>query len=264
MVYAILIHALDTPKGTQASIQQQQQQIGNEPVVFLSQFYTSEGNNQDFLKRQQSIVKRVIKDYTFKHQCENTKPDEKLFPDWAFAFAQRGADQSNSSKEGIFRISPLKKQPLACSSSSAAAASPLQSPPPQQQPSQQWPSDHLSSISTSITHSSRKTQVVPIDDPSQFISSPKYVIWRKICGVGFTVVCEEDENRLLLSNFLTMLAQLILDHFKLTSKNLTTEVFTRTDDILLILHNYLPNGQTLFISNSFSRQLKQNIQSQQQ
>jgi len=286
MVYAIFIHGLEIPQGQRggggsggggggATSQQpqQQQQSNNEPIVYLSQFYTAEGNNQDFLKREISIVKRVIKDYTFKHQCENTKPDEKLYPDWAFAFAQRGVDQSNnSSREGIFRITPLKKQPLACNSSSATSISSASSSPSpigsgqQQQPSQQQWFNDLSSISmsSSTINNIKKTQVVPLDDPSQFITSPKYVIWRKIFGVGFTVVCEEDENRLLLSNFLTMFGQLILDHFKLSSKNITNEVFTRTDELLLILHNYLPNGQTLFISNSYSRQLKQNIQSQQQ
>ncbi|KAK5574412.1 hypothetical protein RB653_009687 [Dictyostelium firmibasis] len=223
MVYAFIIHSIETNFNVQPppSPQQQQQQ---QSIIYLSQFYTSEGNNKDYIKRQNSIIEKVIKDHSFKFQCENTKPDEKQFPDWAFSYSQRNNVNfvdirgENSSKEGIFRIIPNK-------------------------------------------HSSLKNDDT-FSDPSNYVTTPKYCIWKKILGVCFTIVCEDDENRLLASNFLTLFSNVIVDVFKTTiTKTINPmDILPRSEEILLLLNSYLPNGQLLFISNQFSKQIKTNIQ----
>ncbi|KAM9983330.1 hypothetical protein ACTFIY_000066 [Dictyostelium cf. discoideum] len=225
MVYAFIIHSIDT-NFQQQQPQQQQQQQQQQPIVYLSQFYTSEGNNKDFIKRQNSIIEKVIKDYSFKFQCENTKPDEKQFPDWAFSYSQRNNVNftdirgENSSKEGIFRIIPNKQL-----------------------------NNYLKNDDN-------------LNDPSIYVTTSKYCIWKKILGVCFTIVCEDDENRLLASNFLTLFSNVIVDIFKTTiTKTINPmDILPRSDEILLLLNSYLPNGQLLFISNQFSKQIKTNFQ----
>ncbi|KAN0033563.1 hypothetical protein ACTFIV_000024 [Dictyostelium citrinum] len=220
MVYAFIIHSIDTNFQQQHQLLQPQQ-----PIVYLSQFYTAEGNNKDFIKRQNSIIEKVIKDYSFKFQCENTKPDEKQFPDWAFSYSQRNNVNfvdirgENSSKEGIFRIIPNK---------------------------------HINNLKNNDN----------LNDPSIYVTTSKYCIWKKILGVCFTIICEDDENRLLASNFLTLFSNVIVDVFKTTiTKTINPmDILTRSEELLLLLNSYLPNGQLLFISNQFSKQIKTNIQ----
>ncbi|EGC38298.1 hypothetical protein DICPUDRAFT_28941 [Dictyostelium purpureum] len=254
MVYGFIIHSIDYNFGQQQQQQQQQQP----PFVYLSQFYTSEGNDKDFIKRQNAIIEKVLKDYSFKFQCEHTKPDEKLYPDWAFSYSQRNNANfidirgENSSKEGIFRIIPINKLKH-------------QKQQQSQQQSQQQQFLQQFNFSNQFNQSSNDDTSTSLSDPSLYVSTPKFVIWKKLLGVCFTIICEEDENRLLVSNFLTMFSNVILDNFKTTiSKTLPQEILPKSDEILLLLNSYLPNGQLLFISNQFSKQIKTNIQTLQQ
>jgi hypothetical protein len=57
---------------------------------------------------------------------------------------------------------------------------------------------------------------------NEFFSFPKFVVWKEAFGFGFTVICEEDENRMLLSYFLHFFPKVLQDHFKVSQ--LTTEI----------------------------------------
>ncbi|KYQ92360.1 hypothetical protein DLAC_06324 [Tieghemostelium lacteum] len=265
MVCGFLIHTIDQ----QQQQQQQQQANSTNNIIYLSQFYTSEGNNQDFQKRQNAVISKVMKDYSFKLQCENFKPDEKLYPDWINIYS--GKTQS------IMVDNMNKSDQLQGISGTGTISSTQQQLIQQQQQLQQQqfpqhigigskegifrilPKPKPSTLSQLTTNTDSETQI--LQDPSYYFQTSKYVIWKKLLGVCFTIICEEDENRLLVSNFLNMFSNIASDHFKntLSKATPTQDIFPKTDELLVLLNSYLPNGQLLFISNQFSKHIKTTI-----
>eukprot|EP00005_Dracoamoeba_jomungandri_P013421 CAMPEP_0174271228 /NCGR_PEP_ID=MMETSP0439-20130205/47168_1 /TAXON_ID=0 /ORGANISM="Stereomyxa ramosa, Strain Chinc5" /LENGTH=149 /DNA_ID=CAMNT_0015361087 /DNA_START=92 /DNA_END=541 /DNA_ORIENTATION=- len=85
----------------------------------------------------------------------------------------------------------------------------------------------------------------------------KIVVWAQIQHCAFVLICEEDENRLLASNFIRKFAIIVMDHFKNTQLAMNPkEVSAKLDEILLLLDNFLPDGQLLFSSPHFTAHLQ--------
>jgi hypothetical protein len=114
--------------------------------------------------------------------------------------------------------------------------------------------------------------------PSKVISSSKIVLWRLQELTMYTIVCYPDENRLLAGQFLKALPRYLSDQFKaasisatprevrwttvlfssfiLTKLHWVLQFFLRPDDFMTVLHQFLPGGQLLFMSDDFEKQLK--------
>ncbi|EGG16692.1 hypothetical protein DFA_07670 [Cavenderia fasciculata] len=256
MVYGFIIHSITADKKSAAAQQQQQQQQFSVPTVYLSQYYTSEGNDDNTIKRQSIILARVLYDYQFRYGCENTKPDERLHPDWAVSYIQRQKEQQ--------LITQMSMQPggYSGSSSSSSSTSPAASSilsradssyregifkinPSQSTPTISSPNDPLSLLSN--------------DYPNLF-TTPKYVVWKNLLGVCFTMICDQDENRLLAASFLTSFSNILVDYYKsILSKSSPQEIFSRSDEILVLLNSYMPNGQLLYSSQQFAKHIKSNV-----
>jgi hypothetical protein len=57
---------------------------------------------------------------------------------------------------------------------------------------------------------------------SELFSTNKFVVWREMFGFGFSIICEEDENRQLASLFLHFFPKVLIDTFK--APQLTTDI----------------------------------------
>eukprot|EP01133_Synstelium_polycarpum_P010768 gene10768-12543_t len=155
-------------------------------------------------------------------------PDEKVYPDWAIAYIQRQKEAASMAAGTI----PSGTSTQVSRTSDSGAKEGIFRIVPQR-------------LQTTPTISPQND---PIADVCNYFSTPK---------ACFTIICEEDENRLLASNFLTMFGSVVVDHFKNTlSKTLSIEVFSKTDEVLVLLHSYLPNGQLLFTSTQFAKHIK--------
>jgi hypothetical protein len=92
---------------------------------------------------------------------------------------------------------------------------------------------------------------------SSLVESPKIVLWRRQDLVMYTLLCFLDESRLLGSSFLSMFPALLSEHVKNPALNSQPrEIMARPDDVLLLAHQFLPNGQLLFTSPEYVKQLK--------
>ncbi|EFA74876.1 hypothetical protein PPL_11910 [Heterostelium album PN500] len=256
MVYGLLIHSLPSTTTTTVS----GSGGSSDFVVYCSQFYTSDGNDEMMQRRQTAVVQRVLSEHQFKYQCDNTKPDERAYPDWAVAFLQRQREQQQ-----VAAALSSGSAPPVTSGTGASGSSGMSS-----RNSDNGPRDGIFRIVPP------KLQTTPVISPandsissaSQYFSTSKYVIWKQMLGVCFTVICEPDENRLLVINFLNMFNNILLDFFKnVISKSSIQEVsimlyyYIKSEDILLLLHHYLPNGQLLFSSNQYVKHTKSIIAS---
>ncbi len=102
--------------------------------------------------------------------------------------------------------------------------------------------------------------------------------------VALVAVCEGDENQYLAANFLTHYAAMLVEQFKSpsilakpkevqntqldTAMNLATvhtltppcvsclQLLNRPEEMLMLLHTYLPNGQLLFTSDLYAKHLR--------
>ncbi|GAM18264.1 hypothetical protein SAMD00019534_014390 [Acytostelium subglobosum LB1] len=237
MVYGLIVHALPSVAGAATTTSD------NSAYVYCSQYYSSEGNNDLMAQRQTAIVQRVISDHQFKYVCDNTKPDEKLYPDWAVAHIQRVKEQNAILQSTMTPSSTSSSSQAARTSDSGSREGVFRIVPPKFQ------------TTPNIT-----PQNDPIAPVAHYFATSKYVIWKQMLGACFTIICEEDENRLLVANFLAMFNNILLDHFKnIISKSPVQE----SEEILLLLHHYLPNGQLLFTSNQYAKHTKATIPQQQ-
>lgn len=83
------------------------------------------------------------------------------------------------------------------------------------------------------------------------------VVWRQCDACLFSMVCYEDENTLLALNFLQLLPRLLTEQYRVQQicQN-PREFIARPEELLLLLHTYLPHGLLQTIPNSLAKQLK--------
>eukprot|EP01129_Flabellula_baltica_P005411 TRINITY_DN1962_c0_g1_i1.p1 TRINITY_DN1962_c0_g1~~TRINITY_DN1962_c0_g1_i1.p1 ORF type:complete len:187 (+),score=38.47 TRINITY_DN1962_c0_g1_i1:12-572(+) len=91
---------------------------------------------------------------------------------------------------------------------------------------------------------------------------PVLVLFKVFGQVAYTIVCDEDENILLASNFLLLFTRLLHDHFKKNQQGILNEYLTKPEELLALLHKLLPGGHLLFLSNTVSRALRKTAMDQ--
>mmetsp|Transcript_21564 Transcript_21564/g.30147 ORF Transcript_21564/g.30147 Transcript_21564/m.30147 type:complete len:215 (-) Transcript_21564:65-709(-) len=93
---------------------------------------------------------------------------------------------------------------------------------------------------------------------TQLFRTPKIVVWKQLNMACYTLVLEEDENRVLASQFLSALPRVLDEHFKKPglAGNPKEVIATKMDEVGVLVHTFLPNGQLLFMSPYLIRHLK--------
>eukprot|EP01098_Paradermamoeba_levis_P015994 TRINITY_DN8406_c0_g4_i1.p1 TRINITY_DN8406_c0_g4~~TRINITY_DN8406_c0_g4_i1.p1 ORF type:complete len:217 (-),score=69.69 TRINITY_DN8406_c0_g4_i1:4-654(-) len=87
------------------------------------------------------------------------------------------------------------------------------------------------------------------------------VVWKRVNNTSYTMICEEEENAVLAANFLSLFIKVLNEHFKFTpATSNTKEMMMKPEEVLVLLQNYLPSGQLLFINSSFARFLKKEVE----
>jgi len=109
-------------------------------------------------------------------------------------------------------------------------------------------------------------RIVPEDalsnSQSPLFKKSKIVIWKQIVCTAYILICEEDENRLLASQFLNIFTKAIDDHFKKPGVcGYPKEFLSRVEEFLVLMNVFLPNGQLLFISTPFAKYLRKEAES---
>ena len=80
--------------------------------------------------------------------------------------------------------------------------------------------------------------------------SGKIIVWRQIKGYCVSLIVEKEENIMLASNFLSFFLEKIENLSDLEHNIVIVSEF---------LNEFLPNGELMFISVSFSQHLQKNL-----
>lgn len=85
------------------------------------------------------------------------------------------------------------------------------------------------------------------------------IVWQAVQGTGFCLLCEADENRLLAENVLGLIVKYIQDHVK-SAEQPPAEVMLKPDRVTAVIHQFLPNGQLLFLNHRAVKQLEKELE----
>eukprot|EP01091_Cochliopodium_minus_P009892 TRINITY_DN2536_c0_g1_i1.p1 TRINITY_DN2536_c0_g1~~TRINITY_DN2536_c0_g1_i1.p1 ORF type:complete len:173 (-),score=30.12 TRINITY_DN2536_c0_g1_i1:55-573(-) len=92
---------------------------------------------------------------------------------------------------------------------------------------------------------------------TKLFKTEKVVIWRKIYGSVFTIVCDRNENTLLASTFVDIFIKTLNEHFKNDKLFIQpTELLNKPEEVLILLSTYLPNGKLLISTSKHIKHLK--------
>jgi len=90
----------------------------------------------------------------------------------------------------------------------------------------------------------------------------KIVLWKQIGSTAYILICEEEENRLLAAQFLTLFTKVLDEHFKKPGIAAHPKEFlNRAEEFLILLQTFLTNGLLLFINSQVSKQLRKDAES---
>jgi hypothetical protein len=85
------------------------------------------------------------------------------------------------------------------------------------------------------------------------------IIWQGVPGLGFVLVCNKSENYVQAHNVLDMIIQQLEKHLQfLTNPALA---LTIVETVALIVNQFLPGGQLLFMNSRFVRQFEKQLES---
>jgi hypothetical protein len=97
--------------------------------------------------------------------------------------------------------------------------------------------------------------------PNEFVRLPKTVIWLKQQMFCYVLICEQYENRLLGNDFLHLFVSAMLEQLKNPAPSeLPKEVMGKLDEILAILHHFLPGGYLLHANGCMIKGQKRDIE----
>ena len=175
MVYALLVHSLDTDTCD----------------VLVSFFFTPEGNDGHRKRRECAIADMVCHDYAFRRQCD--------------AFADGLPSSERALEETV-----------------------------SQQPSSNDAEEYMGVFTL---------------PPSPFVAEAMTILWKRCGTVGYSLVLEQHENRLLAINFLTIFENTLREHFKV-AKTIAAwdhaDVKSRPEEVAALVNHHIPSGRLLF------------------
>ncbi|XP_053314048.1 AP-5 complex subunit sigma-1 [Spea bombifrons] len=85
----------------------------------------------------------------------------------------------------------------------------------------------------------------------------KSVLWAAVGSVGFSLICDAQDNLTLAESTLRTLAGLLADSLKLQAHG--SNVLLRADRIEMTLDRFLPQGQLLFLSRQAAQALEKEL-----
>ncbi|XP_048590306.1 AP-5 complex subunit sigma-1 [Nematostella vectensis] len=89
-------------------------------------------------------------------------------------------------------------------------------------------------------------------------STDKVVVWKGTGNCGFCLVCEPTENRIIAENVLILLIRFIQEYCRVIPQ--TAEAILKADKLAAVTHQFLPNGQLLFMNHRFVRQMEKELE----
>lgn len=85
------------------------------------------------------------------------------------------------------------------------------------------------------------------------------IIWQGVPGLGFVLVCNKSENYVQAHNVLDVIIQQLEKHLQfLTNPALALTII---ETVALIVNQFLPGGQLLFMNSRFVRQFEKQLES---
>ncbi|XP_023662605.1 AP-5 complex subunit sigma-1 [Paramormyrops kingsleyae] len=95
---------------------------------------------------------------------------------------------------------------------------------------------------------------LPVGDP---FPEEHFLLWLGVHALGFSMVCQADDNLLLAEGTLRSLASHCLESLRLLAPG--SEVLLKSDRIEALLHHLVPHGQLLFINHRFAQSLDKEL-----
>ncbi|KAJ7383682.1 AP-5 complex subunit sigma-1 [Desmophyllum pertusum] len=86
----------------------------------------------------------------------------------------------------------------------------------------------------------------------------RVVLWKGLANSGFTLVCEKDENRVVAENILDLVIRHLQEYCQVILQ--PSEAILKVDKVATIIHQFLPNGQLLFMNNRYLRQVEKELE----
>jgi hypothetical protein len=85
------------------------------------------------------------------------------------------------------------------------------------------------------------------------------IIWQGVPGLGFVLVCNKSENYLQAHNVLNVIIQQLEKHLQILTN--PALALTIIETVALIVNQFLPGGQLLFMNSRFVRQFEKQLES---
>lgn len=92
----------------------------------------------------------------------------------------------------------------------------------------------------------------------EILRSEKIVVWMATGNIGFSLICEKTENRLLTETILKLLIRYLHEYLRIL--NQPTEASLKADKVGLVINKFLPEGNLLFMNNRVIRQLEKELE----
>lgn len=86
----------------------------------------------------------------------------------------------------------------------------------------------------------------------------KVVVWLAALNCAFSLICDENENRVVAENVLKLLIKYLQDYCRILGE--PNNALARPDRVALIENQFLPNGKLLFMNHRVIRQFEKELQ----
>ena len=86
----------------------------------------------------------------------------------------------------------------------------------------------------------------------------KVVVWLAALNCAFSLICDENENRIVAENVLKLLIKYLQDYCRILGE--PNNAFRRPDRVALIENQFLPNGKLLFMNHRVIRQFEKELE----
>lgn len=84
------------------------------------------------------------------------------------------------------------------------------------------------------------------------------ICWEGVPGIGFCLVIDKEENVLLAKNILDLIVSQLEKHLQLVS--FPAGITKNIDSVALIVENYLPGGNLIFLNSSLIKILEKQLE----
>lgn len=89
-------------------------------------------------------------------------------------------------------------------------------------------------------------------------NNDKVVVWLAALNCAFSLICDENENRMVAESVLKLLIKYSQDYCRILGE--PNNALTRPERIALIENQFLPNGKLLFMNHRVVRQFEKELE----